>query len=229
MGIDRPNAVKWLRRQFVEWTKWSSIRTIGQAPAMKSVILIPLVGYLIIFSKELSEVFVPFLEENSEFEEALASTQTKLIFIYLGLLFLSIGQLIYIFSPSEIKKYRDSISYKNAMWDLPRNDRYDLAKQICQYVFPSLIPSEFNKTGNPTLFSRASINNNYFESIAKSGYVNIVRPIKIAGRKDNSNGLNMHNILNNIAEDQERSSELFMRWYEAKDYSSSVARYIVLA
>jgi hypothetical protein len=90
---------------------WSRLRGIGKSSAAKLTVLLPLIGYLIIFNKNVAD----FLHLASEFTEA-ADTQfgiaPKLMLVYLGICAVALGQVMYgVFSPVEVKAYGHETPY----------------------------------------------------------------------------------------------------------------------
>jgi hypothetical protein len=84
---------------------WSRLRAIGKSPAARLTVLLPLVGYLIIFNKNVAD----FLQLAAQFAgsgEAHLGISAKLMLVYVGTCAIALGQVIYsIFCPAEVKSY----------------------------------------------------------------------------------------------------------------------------
>ena len=93
--------------------RWNELRKIGNSPAIRLTPLFPLVGYLILFNGALG----PYLRLAEQFMGVGAEQQppqiaTKLLWIYLGLIFLALGSAIYaIFCPDDIKAHSMASDY----------------------------------------------------------------------------------------------------------------------
>ena len=93
--------------------KWSLLRTVGNLTAVRITVLIPLVGYLIIFNAnvvqylELAKEFVGI--SNHHFDSGVSP---RLLLIYFGLCALAAGSAIFsIWCPPEVKHYGTSAGY----------------------------------------------------------------------------------------------------------------------
>jgi hypothetical protein len=95
------------------WTPaWSNLRSIGNSYSVRLTVLIPLVGYLIIFNADLvrylhlAKDFVG-LETQSE-----TSVSPRLLLIYFGLTLIALGSAIYsVACPWQVKNYGTSAAY----------------------------------------------------------------------------------------------------------------------
>jgi hypothetical protein len=86
---------------------WTQLRTIGHLPLMKATILVPLIGYLIIFN----ETAVGYLHLIWE-KDATPSVPTNLLLVYFGLVCLSVGSGLYaIFCNRRIDQYGSVEAY----------------------------------------------------------------------------------------------------------------------
>jgi hypothetical protein len=98
---------------FLGWAKssadsvltWSRLRAIGKSSAAKVTVLLPLVGYLIIFNKNVAD----FLRLASQFagaDDAQFGVAPKLMLVYVGACAIALGQALYgLFCPAEVKAY----------------------------------------------------------------------------------------------------------------------------
>ncbi|RUW62773.1 hypothetical protein [Mesorhizobium sp. M7A.F.Ca.US.008.03.1.1] len=110
-----------------EIIRWSFIANFGQSPAVRLTILVPFIGYLIIFNQSLQS-YVGLVFDKIEYvsiPQSSSGAHATLRFynLYFGLLFLGIGSFLYtIFAPRQIKqhplvadyvRYMDSIATEN--------------------------------------------------------------------------------------------------------------------
>lgn len=90
---------------------WSRLRGVGKSSAAKITVLLPLIGYLIIFNKNVVE----FLHLASGFAgatDAQFDVSPQLMLVYLGTCAIAVGQVIYsIFAPGEVKAYGHETPY----------------------------------------------------------------------------------------------------------------------
>lgn len=110
---------RYLRRKVEYFTRalsvavsrpWSDLRGISNSYAAKSTILIPLVGYWIIFNES---VFT-WLQLAQQIGGYPPSDQTRVRWLYLGLCSIALATFIYAWRcPREIKKYGDYKDYLN--------------------------------------------------------------------------------------------------------------------
>jgi hypothetical protein len=97
---------------WANFPEWSALRGFGNSPPAKLTILIPLIGYLIIFNDKI----VPFLELSQQITGASsdygASISPRLLSIYFGLCLIAVGTAIYSMRcPTEVKYYGSSAAY----------------------------------------------------------------------------------------------------------------------
>src|ERR1700691_6469979 len=91
--------------------RWSTLRSIGNSFAVRATILIPLVGYFIIFNSKLAD-YVGLIREVTGTDTSGLSVSPRLFETYFGLCFIAVGTAIYsAFCPSVIKKYRTSAAF----------------------------------------------------------------------------------------------------------------------
>jgi hypothetical protein len=91
--------------------RWSQLRAVGNSGPAKLTILIPLVGYYIIFNAQLvhyldlvSEIGGPTMHSHS--------VPPRLLLIYFSLCFFAVGAAIYsVLCPDEVKRYGSSAAY----------------------------------------------------------------------------------------------------------------------
>jgi hypothetical protein len=92
---------------------WSALREIGNAPAVRLTIAIPLVGYLILFNENLLHYVELSRELFGQTQRAIGQTADRahvswrLLALYFGLCSIAAGATLHaIFCPGEIKSYR---------------------------------------------------------------------------------------------------------------------------
>jgi hypothetical protein len=98
---------------------WTKLREIGNSPAVKLTIAIPLVGYLILFN----ESVLHYLDLSRELfgqprtaGESGAHVSWRLLVLYFGLCFIAVGAALYAWHcPDEIKSYRLPSDYLSAL------------------------------------------------------------------------------------------------------------------
>jgi hypothetical protein len=123
---------------------WSSVRAIGNSVYVRLTVLIPLIGYLIIFNANV----VHYLQLAKEFvglqNQPESAVSTRLLLIYFGLTSLAGGSAIYsLFCPWQVRHYGTSAAYVGGerehigdfgmeeIEDLLRNSKYqDRYKRI---------------------------------------------------------------------------------------------------
>jgi hypothetical protein len=90
---------------------WSRLRGVGKSSAAKITVFLPLIGYLIIFNRDVAD----FLHLASEFAggaDRQFGVAPKLMLVYLGGCSVALGQVIYgVFCPAEVKAYGHETPY----------------------------------------------------------------------------------------------------------------------
>jgi hypothetical protein len=90
---------------------WSRLRSIGNSSLAKSTIVVPLVGYLILFN----EKFQDYLRISGEllgYERSEPSGLPRLLFIYFGLCLIAFASALFNwFCPLQTKKYASAEEY----------------------------------------------------------------------------------------------------------------------
>jgi predicted membrane channel-forming protein YqfA (hemolysin III family) len=88
---------------------WVRLRFVSNSAAAKATILVPVIGYLIIFNEKV----VDFLNLARSVEaHSGAEVSYRLILIYLGLCAISVGVVVYgWFCPNEVKHYGSASAY----------------------------------------------------------------------------------------------------------------------
>lgn len=88
--------------------RWTTLRNLGNSPFVRLTILIPLVGYLVIFNDNVARMLalVPGLDD------AKLVPSTNLILIYFGLVCIAAGAALYaIFCHEKVKHYGSANAY----------------------------------------------------------------------------------------------------------------------
>jgi hypothetical protein len=84
---------------------WSRLRAVGKSQAAKVTVLLPLVGYLIIFNKDVAD-FLRLAAQFAGADDAQFGVAPKLMLVYVGACAIALGQVIYgVFCPAEVKAY----------------------------------------------------------------------------------------------------------------------------
>lgn len=100
MDWERPH--RWWNRRVL----WSELRSIGNSRIVQASILMPVIGYLLLFNDEI--VKLSGLIFNGDADPPL----TRLYFTYYGLTLLAVGSVIYAwFCPMVVKKYPAPVEY----------------------------------------------------------------------------------------------------------------------
>jgi hypothetical protein len=99
---------------------WARLREIGNSPAVKLTIVIPFVGYLIIFNESLLHYLDLSRELFGHHGNLPGSEQAhvswRLLLLYFGLCFIAAGAALYgWYCPDEIKSYRLPSDYVAAV------------------------------------------------------------------------------------------------------------------
>jgi hypothetical protein len=92
---------------------WSTLRSIGNSSIVKLTIVIPVLGYLIIFNQSLSKYLALIHEVFHDPDPLVAGhVSWRLTYLYLGLCWFGIGSALFaIFCPPELKKYGSPSEY----------------------------------------------------------------------------------------------------------------------
>jgi hypothetical protein len=92
--------------------RWSTLRSVGNSFAVRATVLIPLVGYFIIFNAKLADYVGLIHEVTGSSDTSGLSVSPRLFETYFGLCFIAVGATIYsLFCPQIIKKYGSSAAF----------------------------------------------------------------------------------------------------------------------
>jgi hypothetical protein len=136
----------------IRWPLWSNLRAIGNYPATKMTVFIPLIGYMVIFNSKLLPAF-----QLSEHIVGNQNTQTyvswRLLAIYFGLCFLAFGSIIYqLRCPAEVKRFATSIDYAAAA----RSTLSGPNRAALERFTGAVLESNFGKLNEGQFWSRIS-------------------------------------------------------------------------
>jgi hypothetical protein len=82
-------------------SRWNNLRSIGNSPIARASIAVPILGYIIVFHRDLIE----YLKIHSSFCDGCA-VSWRLHFLYFGSCFFAMGSILYgLVCPTLIKKY----------------------------------------------------------------------------------------------------------------------------
>lgn len=88
---------------------WVRLRFVSNSSAAKATILIPLIGYLVLFNQRIVNFLNLIKELNGSHD---VGVSYRLILLYLGLCAISLGVLIYgWFCPNEVKHYGSAAAF----------------------------------------------------------------------------------------------------------------------
>ena len=93
--------------------RWSRLREAGNSSLVQLTVLIPFIGYLIIFNQQIAK-YLDLIREvsGSQPRSPELSVSPRLLLIYFGLCLVSFGAIIYRrYCPSEIKRYASSTAF----------------------------------------------------------------------------------------------------------------------
>ena len=89
---------------------WTDLRTISNSNAARSTVLIPIIGYLILFNENVVQYLS--LSKSLGGESSAGGISLRLIFIYFGLCAVALGATVYSFwCPPEVKQYGSANAY----------------------------------------------------------------------------------------------------------------------
>ena len=99
--------------------QWSVLRSVGNSHVVRLTILVPLIGYMVIFNERL----LPYIElsktifgTSNGLESPLSHGSWRLLFAYFGLTFVAIASVVYQFRcPQMVKTYATVEEYISAM------------------------------------------------------------------------------------------------------------------
>lgn len=87
---------------------WSRLRAVGNSPAAKATVVMPLAGYLIL----LNQNFLNLADVDARFKFLAGEIPWRLVAVYFGTFFLGLGSLVYgALCPYAVKRHESAIDY----------------------------------------------------------------------------------------------------------------------
>ncbi len=82
-------------------SRWNNLRGVGNSPIARASIAVPILGYLIVFHRDL----IDYLKIHSSFCDG-CTVSWRLHFLYFGSCFFAVGSILYgLYCPALIKRY----------------------------------------------------------------------------------------------------------------------------
>jgi hypothetical protein len=118
----REEVDRWVANRLVafgETARWSSLARLGESSMVRLTILVPFIGYMIIFNEYVQKFISLSIRWTKNGSAHLDVSTPSLYFLYFGLLLLGIASFFYaLFAPSQIKNHpmvADYIKYMNGI------------------------------------------------------------------------------------------------------------------
>jgi hypothetical protein len=115
---------------------WSALAAIGESPLLRLTILVPFVGYLILFNDYVLSFFTAsfdLIRRANETADASRPTLFRLNLFYFGALALGIASFLYtLFSPRDLGRHRSSVEY--IQFVLPAETRTSVRRSIYKTI-----------------------------------------------------------------------------------------------
>jgi hypothetical protein len=112
------------------WTKyvsnrpWSELRAVTNSPAARATILIPIIGYLIIFNENIIKNLHVAQDVGGAFPSQ-DHVSSRLLLVYLGLTFIAVGAAAHqLFCPADVKHYGDTNAYVGGVTSTIKDYRF---------------------------------------------------------------------------------------------------------
>ena len=97
----------WIPTSFDKWMHWDALRKFGTSRLVQSTIVVPVVGYVILFNAELSQYFALIIDANDN-----STPPGRLYWLYFGFCFLAIGSIIFgVRCPREVKEHGSAYDF----------------------------------------------------------------------------------------------------------------------
>jgi hypothetical protein len=91
---------------------WSELRSITNSTAAKMTVLIPIIGYLIIFNQHIVQYLNIIKQVGGDELPVEPHASSRLLLVYLGLTVVAVGAGLYqLFCPPDVKYYGDTNAY----------------------------------------------------------------------------------------------------------------------
>jgi hypothetical protein len=108
MTMPRRHTLKDIDEYFQRLSLWSRLRLVGNSIPARATIIIPFVGYLIIFNERL----ISYSTLSTEIFGQSATVSTRLLAIYFELCFVAFASSLFsCFCPMQVKRYRAAEEY----------------------------------------------------------------------------------------------------------------------
>jgi len=106
------NLLKYWKAALVKCSRpWTDFRAISNSYAARSTVLIPLIGYLILFNENVVK-YLQLPQELGGTAVTAAGISPRLLLIYFGLCFVAAATTLYgVFCPTEVKHYGSANAY----------------------------------------------------------------------------------------------------------------------
>lgn len=166
---------------------WSALTTIGQSYFVRLTIIMPFVGYAILFNSHIQEYFVVSRDHVSDIYSGIVSDNvvermsiSRLNFLYFGLVFVGFASSLYaLFSPREIKSHPLPADYINYTSPIATDN---LTRTALDRVFSAFMMANSDEERSP-LSSLASLS---FPDMAAQRVHSLVSDIyhKATGERD---------------------------------------------
>jgi hypothetical protein len=113
---------RWIK--YVSNRPWSELRAVTNSPAAKATVLIPIIGYLIIFNENV----IKYLHVATDVGGTIppeGHVSSRLLLVYLGLMFIAVGAAAYqLFCPADVKHYGDTNAYVGGVTSTIKDYRF---------------------------------------------------------------------------------------------------------
>jgi len=128
--------IKRLPRRISNLT-WSELRSITNSSAAKMTVLIPVIGYLIIFNQHIVQYLNIIKQVGGEELPGEPHASSRLLLVYLGLTVVAIGAALYqLFCPPDVKHYGDTNAYVGGVTQTIREYRMrEIEKRLRDSIF----------------------------------------------------------------------------------------------
>lgn len=98
--------------RFVSARPWSQLRAVTNSSAARLTILVPILGYWILFNESARS----YLKLLHEFGGSSGDVSSRILIVYVGLVFVAVGAAIYQFKcPPDVKHFGDPNAYVSAV------------------------------------------------------------------------------------------------------------------
>lgn len=155
----------------LSWIEWSTVRGIGNSPIVRLTAIMPFVGYLIIYTDLVQQLYCTAWTELANRKSADCAAfgrdfATRLHLLYLGLFLIGCGSLVFsVGCPRVVRRYADANDFVREEYETAskRNVRYyskrvrELDPEMALVVKTSNAPAMARITGRPESASPAAL------------------------------------------------------------------------